>query len=225
MGSLKTFSRIFLLLFFLVVILDILAIINDSVFWQTLSKPLIIPSLAAYYLSQSKSRNRWYVMALFFSFLGDVLLLDKTNLFLFGIASFLITQLVYIYIFSKGLLISSKSDKFKALAPFLLFFMVLITVLAPGLKNFLIPVVVYGIAISLFGSVSLLKHLVERDKASQLLLAGAVLFIISDSLIALNKFHEPQVYYPVAIMLTYSIAQYLIAAHMLLSERNTHQDG
>lgn len=223
MGFLRTFSRIFLLLFVLVALLDILAIINDNVFWQTISKPLIIPFLTAYYLSKSTSRNNWYVAALFFSFLGDVLLMDKNNLFLYGIASFLMTQLLYIYIFSKGLINSSKPFIIQALTPFLIFFVVLISILGPRLENFLIPVIIYGFAISLFGSVSLLKYLVTPNNAGQKLLVGAVLFIISDSMIALNKFHEPQSYYPVAIMLTYIIAQYLIAAHMLLSEKRADQ--
>ena len=37
-----------------------------------------------------------------------------------------------------------------------------------------------------------------------------IMFIASDSMIALHKFHEPKLFYPVAIMVTYVLAQYLI---------------
>ena len=221
MSNMNRLQRFFLFIFLLVSITDIIAILNDNSLWQTISKPLIIPALAAFYISGSKSRNKLYVLALIFSFLGDVLLLDKSNLFLFGIAAFLMTQLLYIAIFSKGLGKSTLAQKFSALFPFSLFFIILISILRPGLNDFLIPVVIYGLAISVFGSVSLLKYLVIKNGASLLLLIGAILFILSDSLIALNKFHEPRAFYSVTIMLTYIAAQYLISLFMLKSEKNT----
>jgi uncharacterized membrane protein YhhN len=53
-----------------------------------------------------------------------------------------------------------------------------------------------------------------------ILLSGALLFIASDSMIALNKFYSPHMIYPVAIMLTYALAQYLICHSMLLEEKS-----
>lgn len=214
-------SRVFLLFFLVVSVVDIVAILYGNSLWQTLSKPLIIPALIGYYLTSSKLRNKWYVIALFFSFAGDVLLLDKNNLFLFGIGAFLITQVLYVYIFSKGLSKLTLKEKLIAFFPFTLFFVALIKVLYPGLQGFLIPVLVYGAAISVFGSISLLKYLAKRDTASLCLITGAVLFILSDSMIALNKFHQTLSFYPIAIMATYIIAQYLIAVFMLRSEKNT----
>ena len=211
-------SKYFLLFFLLVSLVDIIAILNDNTLWQTISKPLIIPALMFYYVARSKARNKWYILALIFSFLGDVLLLDKSNLFLFGIGAFLMTQLLYVYIFSKGLSKSSWRKRILAFLPFLIFFFALIQVLKPGLNGFFVPVVIYGVAISIFGAISLLKHLVNKDSASLSLISGALLFILSDSMIALHKFHESRSIYPVAIMLTYILAQYLIAMFMLKSE-------
>lgn len=209
-----------LLIFILVSLIDICAILLGNSLWQTLSKPLIIPALIAYYLIRTTSMNKWYVIALIFSFAGDVLLLDKSNLFLMGIAAFLITQLLYISIFAKGLKDSSFVNKLKALLPFLVYFIVLITVLKPGLQDFFIPVLIYGLAISLFGTVALLNYLIKRDMISLRLFTGAVLFILSDSLIAFNKFHHERSFYPVIIMITYIVAQYLIATYILKSEKN-----
>lgn len=216
----KRFSRPVFFFFLLVSFLDVAGVFFENSLLQTVCKPLIIPSLIVWYLTKTDTMNKWYVMALFFSFAGDVLLLDKTNFFILGIGAFLITQVIYIFIFSKGLAKVYWQKKMVSIVPFLLFYSVLISVLAPKLNNLLIPVMVYGIAISIFGTIALLKHLVDKNRLSMTLLQGAILFIISDSMIALNKFHEEQTFYPVTIMLTYVIAQYLIAHYMLQSESN-----
>jgi uncharacterized membrane protein YhhN len=46
--------------------------------------------------------------------------------------------------------------------------------------------------------------------AATLMIGGAVLFISSDSILAINKFYEPFEFAGIAIMLTYGIAQLLI---------------
>jgi len=216
--SFKRFSKPLFLFFILVSFVDVLAIFLENPFLQSICKPFIIPSLMAWYLAKTNAPNKLYLIALFFSFIGDVLLLDKINLFIFGIAAFLITQVIYIFIFSKGLAKASWQKKITSLVPFLLFYSVLISVLAPNLNELLIPVMVYGIAISVFGTVALLNYLYDKNKNTLLLLQGAILFIVSDSMIALNKFHEEQSFYPVTIMLTYILAQYLIASYMLKTE-------
>ena len=214
----KKFSKPVFLFFILVSFLDVAGIFLQNPLIQTVCKPMIIPSLIAWYLVKTDRINKWYVTALFFSFIGDVLLLDKLNFFIFGIAAFLITQVIYIFIFSKGLAKISWQKKLTSILPFLLFYSVLISVLAPNLNDLLIPVMIYGMAISIFGMVALLNYLADKNKLNMSLLQGALLFILSDSMIALNKFHEPQTFYPVTIMLTYIIAQYLIATYMLGSE-------
>lgn len=214
----KNFSKPVFYFFILVSFLDVAGIFLENSLLQTICKPLIIPALIVWYLTKAEKVNKWYVTALFFSFIGDVLLLDKINFFIFGIAAFLITQLIYIFIFSKGLARINWKKKITSVIPFLLFYSVLISVLAPNLNDLLIPVMVYGIAISIFGTVAFLNYLADKSSLSMTLLQGAILFILSDSMIALNKFHEQQAFYPVTIMLTYIMAQYLIAKYMLQSE-------
>lgn len=100
----------------------------------------------------------------------------------------------------------------------LLRFDYLIGLLKPNLGELFYPVVVYGVAVSIFGLVATLNFVTTRTKASLFLVVGAMLFVISDSMIALNKFHEPQTIYPVAIMVTYILAQYLIYRFVIRKE-------
>jgi uncharacterized membrane protein YhhN len=73
--------------------------------------------------------------------------------------------------------------------------------------------------ISVFGITALQNYLTRNDAASGILLLGALLFIASDSMIAINKFLEPHMVYPVAIMLTYVLAQYFIYQYVVATER------
>jgi uncharacterized membrane protein YhhN len=213
----NSFVRLVTWLFFSVSLLDVIGVVVQDPRLQLIFKPLIIPCLILLYFVSTKSRNSWYVAALFFSFLGDVLLLDKNNMFLYGIAAFLITQLLYVFIISKDLTKSDWKTKSLAALPFLIFFTALINILKDGLGDFLVPVIIYGLAISVFGFVSLLNYLLRKDQSSLILLGGAVLFILSDSMIALHKFYEARAIYPAAIMITYIMAQYMIFSYRIKS--------
>jgi uncharacterized membrane protein YhhN len=210
-----SFSNTGTWIFFAISLLDVTGVVLNNSLLQLIFKPLIMPSLILLYYISSKRKNKWYIVAMVFSFLGDVLLLDKSNMFLYGIAAFLITQLVYVFIISKELPRSHWKTKLIASIPFLAFFIILIKVLKPGLGEFFLPVVIYGAAISVFGMVSLLNYTLRKDNSSLVLLLGAVLFILSDSMIALNKFYEAAPLYGLAIMVTYILAQYLIFRYML----------
>ncbi len=216
----KQFAKLFLFLFFIVGILDLVAIVMGYTLLETIVKPMIMLSLMAVYFFSTKKMNLWYMLAMAFSFLGDVFLLDKNGMFLYGIAAFLITQLVYIKIIYGRLNLSSKKQKLLAILPFLLFFMVLIGILKENLNDLLIPVVVYGATISVMGMVALLNYLSKKSIENLILLVGASLFILSDSMIALNSFYQPKAFYGFTIMLTYILAQYFIYKYMILSKKD-----
>ncbi len=212
-------SKVLITVFLIVSLLDIVAVAMDYPVMQAVFKPMIMLSLmAAYYFSVSKI-NPWYLLAMAFSFLGDVLLMDKNNLFLAGIAAFLGTQLIYIFILKKRLKKGRTLDLLISIVPFLIFYSLLITVLQKNLGTLTIPVMVYGMAISIFGMAALLLYLQNKNFSTRMLLWGAILFIISDSMIALQKFHDARSWYPVAIMATYVMAQFLIFRFMIATER------
>lgn len=209
------------ILFFAVSILHIIGILTNNSFFQIVFKPLIILSLIALYYDSVDKVNKWYVFALLFSFIGDVLLMDKVNYFIFGIGAFLITQVLFIKIISAQLKKSTLTQKILAAIPFLVFFALLIFVLKDDLNELFYPVAFYGFTISVFGMMSLLNYLVDRNSpASEYLLFGALIFIASDSMIALHKFYETKIFYPVAIMITYFLAQYFIYKFMVKLKNN-----
>lgn len=212
------------ILFFTVSILDIIGVAINSSLLQVIFKPMIMLSLMVLYYYSVEKKNNWFLLALAFSFLGDVLLMDKNNLFLYGIAAFLMAQVIYIKLIVGQLNKSGVQQKILAIIPFAIFIIVLLGVLKDNLGEFLIPVIIYGLTISIFGIVSLLNYLSDRSKIALILLVGAVLFILSDSMIALFKFHDPKAIYPIATMITYVLAQYLIYQFMTAQNDNLTND-
>jgi len=204
------------ILFFAVVIADVFAIISNNEQIRFVSKPLLMTFLALVYLFSVKKPKGIYILGLFFSFLGDVFLLGTgQEFFMLGLASFLLAHIIYIKITSSYLDANLTAKMISSAFPFVLFFCLLLYLVADQLGNLLVPVIVYGVTISTFGSVAFLLYRTLKSVPNQWLFIGAIFFIISDSLIALNKFHEPRAYYGLLIMLTYILAQFLICKAMI----------
>lgn len=212
--SQKNISKFATLLFLLISCIEIVGVAIDSALIQLLFKPLIIPSLILLYYCSAQKRNYWYIAALFFSFLGDVFLLDKQDYFLFGVGAFLVTQLLYIKLMLGQVKDAKWVQVIFAAIPFGIYLSVFLSVLKPNLGELFVPVFVYGLSLSLFGALALLNLILKRDQWSWILFVGALLFILSDSMIALNKFHEARDFYAVSIMVTYVSAQFLIYQYM-----------
>lgn len=86
----------------------------------------------------------------------------------------------------------------------------------------LIPVGIYMVVILIMAIVAYLRKGVVVNSSYQLVLVGALFFILSDSIIALNKFYQPLTGSNISIILTYALAQYLIVNGILKSSITSH---
>jgi uncharacterized membrane protein YhhN len=205
------------ILFGVLVAVDILGITAGISIVHFIAKPLLIPGLILL-LKMSKTtvpRKSLLLTGLVFSWLGDMFLLfeDKNALFfIFGLASFLTTHIFYIIYFLK---IRSSADSLLKKQPWIVLLiagygLVLVWFLYPYLGDLKIPVMVYATVICGMLLCSLHIFLKVNKPANILYLLGASLFVLSDSLLALNKFYQPFAFAAVLIMLTYCAAQYFI---------------
>lgn len=207
-------------LFFIVLACDVYAIATNNKPLEMIFKPLLMPILASWYLLSVKKPSFWFLSALFFSFWGDVLLLFEEKYFVFGLASFLVAHLLYIKLTSTYLKKSiSVADFIKATAPFLLFFSAIIYVIYNNLNEMLAPVLVYGLVIACFGATTLVNYTYDKTRENLLLLLGAIIFIVSDSIIALNVFYKLSMLNNILIIILYSIAQFLICTAVIKNEQ------
>jgi uncharacterized membrane protein YhhN len=212
-------SRIIFFIFGLAVATDLFIGSRDLQGWRIVSKSLLMPLLAAAYYYDTRPLNAYsklFLTALFFSWCGDVLLLfDRTGelFFMAGLVCFLTAHLLYIRYF---LNIKSAQESYLRKRPLLYLAVVaylaeLLYVLWPTLGGMKIPVLLYGIIISTMLGVALWQYRRVSDHTAILFIAGAILFVVSDSLLALNKFREPISYAGIGIMLTYCLAQFFLA--------------
>ena len=222
----KVFKR-FTVLFSLLVISDLI-LGTQNLFFRQFTKPAIVGVLIIYFFRFGKTivpdtQFRWVILGLVFSLVGDVCLLYEgywPHFFTFGLGAFLIAHVCYCIAFIQQW--NSKTSG--------LFWLILILVLSYGtglfltLKNhlgpLLIPVIVY-IVLILCMFITALKRQEKVNKSSFLwVVIGALFFIISDSILAIDKFLTPISHSLIPIMTTYAFAQYSIVVGMLQSPRH-----
>lgn len=203
------------ILFLVVVILHFIGLFYNHLL-AFVSKPLLMTALVFVYLVSVQKANFWYVSALFFSFWGDVLLLFENQFFVLGLGSFLITQLLYTKLVGSFLKKTSLSKIIIISLPFVFYLFSFLYIILDKVIDVKLPVIVYALVISTFGALSFLYYLQQKTKASLWLFLGAVLFMLSDSIIALNRFYDTTIDAQVFIMLTYILAQYLICKSFIL---------
>ncbi len=148
--------------------------------------------------------SRFIFIGLLLSVIGDVLLEFSTSLFIYGLLAFLMAHLSYIVAFFK------RSIRIAPIPLVLLmaFGSVIYWFLYPGLGDMAHPVLIYIVVILIMSWRATAQG--NFNKNAIYPVAGALLFVASDSLIALNKFYVEIEYHRYLIMLSYWAAQSLI---------------
>jgi len=206
--------------FLLVSVVDLVGIIFKIPSLVFIFKPLILLSLLVLYSVSVSKRNKFYVLALIFSFFGDVFLLFSGELyFIVGLGSFLIAHILFIKIVLNRIQKSTVLNIIKSIIPFFILLVVLLSFLYSSLNELLIPVIIYGITITTFGVVAMLDYLNTKSMKSLIMLVGAIVFIASDSILAINKFYQPNEFLAISVMVTYIVAQYFIYRSMILDNK------
>jgi uncharacterized membrane protein YhhN len=217
---LKDRNIIWLYLFLLASLVDIIFLLEGNFEMRFFSKPLILLGLIVYFFQITRPiaatfLTKSILSALIFSWAGDILLLWP-HLFIYGLGAFLMAQICYIIGFK---LAQSGSNRLEQVNFIRIFFFNLPIYLAaaftfylinPNLGNLKIPVIIYIIVI-----VSMVATARERFKKCNSasfwqVFIGAVFFFISDGAIAISKFFRDFPESGIVIMGTYVIAQLLI---------------
>ncbi|MCJ8206987.1 lysoplasmalogenase [Pseudomonas sp. RGM2987] len=154
--------------------------------------------------------RRWISLGLIFSLIGDVLLAWPGDLFVFGLGAFLLAHLAYL----KAYLSDCRRPALLPLALALGIGAALLGILmSSGLGPLLVPVLVYGLAISamLWRALARLGTDVPQ-RSAWLAAAGALAFVFSDSLIGIDRFVSPFQAAPYLIIVSYWLGQWGITA-------------
>ncbi len=214
---------IFAVIFCVLALLEIIGIATNSIVLQISAKPLLMPTLVIYlFFSFVKTPGKKLIYAaLVFATLGDVFLLFEFMqpvFFMIGLGCFLLTHIFYIIFFFS---IKSPHPSFYRKEPWWLLLIYaysfgLLILIYPGLGKLEIPVVVYAIVLTAMMMAGIHVLTKVNRPANKLYVWGAALFVLSDSLLAINKFYHKFPLAGVAIMITYCAAQFLIVQAFIL---------
>lgn len=241
-------ARSLLSAYVLVGVLNVIAVASANVPAEQLTKPLLMPLLIAWLIVEGRrSRSAslaFLLVGLVFAWIGDLLLLgDGELLFAVGLAAFLVTQVAYAVAFARvpglrfrrGILTPPRGPvhglvaQHRALVlPFVAYLVVLALQVWPTAGVLRAPLLVYGCALLAMSVCAL--NLVHRmpAKAAWVTFAGSVLFVVSDSLIAMTALEaqgslNDARLVDAIVMLTYVAAQGLIALGLLTGVRDVAQ--
>jgi len=211
-------------LLFVYCAIGLLYLVADNVGWPYLAittKPMLLSTLLFYFLSANKRNHSVFsksiIGGLIFSFIGDSLLLFEGELFfVFGLLSFLVTHLFYTRAF-----LNLADSKFRTLFTkrkiatglFVLLLISLMAFLWSDLGDLRWPVLIYSSVISMMCLAAYHLKGAVSTKIFTLIFFGALLFMFSDSMIALDKFKTGQLNLPfprLLIMIPYIVAQLMI---------------
>ena len=217
----KSQKNSFFTTFSIIFLGNILTHLLDIPVLETISKPMIMLSLLAYFYLNTKGTSfkklrGILITSIIFSWFGDVSLLlestEKPYFFILGLGSFLVAHVLYVIAFYQ---MTQKQKGFVQKNPFwLIVFLVfgggIYVFLLPQLKELALPVFVYMLSIVSMSVFALnLKGLI-RPTLFNMIFIGSLLFIFSDTCIAINKFVLPFNLARVTIMSSYILAQLLI---------------
>lgn len=186
---------------------------SDSSFF----KVLLMPVLGIFYFSSFRNFSILVVLALFFSWLGDIFLIKtKMKDVLFGIFCFSLAHIFYIFQLTK--LIEFKNLNYIFISVLIVLYfglsifvsMVLKEYATKILKKYTNVIFIYSSLLSLLSIFSILVGLNSKFLVSVYLILGSNLFMLSDSILSYNLFVKREKITDILVMLTYGLAQLFI---------------
>ena len=183
------------------------------------TKPALMITLILYFLSAVKGTNfkdkTHFISAMIFALLGDTFLMfqrQNSLFFMLGLGAFLLMQIGYSLFFNREIKIK-KSLLFRKpywIILVIVYALTLYKIVSENVGGLKGAILVYTIciatmllsAINRFGQIS--------QNSFRWVFFGALFFLISDSVLAINKFAGAVPYAGFWIMSTYTLAQYLI---------------
>lgn len=230
MMRIKTVSLKHFIFYFLFSAIHLTAILSGNGFkiLSSITKPLLMPALMIVFYRLTSNREnpqrKFVLAALMLSWFGDVsLMLQEKNSvwFLIGLVCFLIAHLSYIMAFTRNNYNRPEASHFLLRKKpwltllFVAYAIAIFFMIHEGLGDMLIPVIVYMCVILLMGMSALNRFGKVSSRSFAEVFCGALIFMLSDSLLAINKFSQPITSASFLIMLTYITAQFFIVKGMI----------
>lgn len=216
----SSMKYVFLAAFILSTAVHLVASIRKDTRMRNISKPFLLLSLLGFYVLAARSASAAIVLALIFSWIGDVLLIPNgVKWFTAGGISFMISHAFFVlgYIkdidFSRipGLLVVALAIFFAAVVAYIF------SKLKPYLpKALFYPMFLYLLINGTMNCFAIFRGVSIPTAATIITAIGAALFFISDTSLFFVRFKKnSRLKTHFLVMLTYSIGEFLIVCGLL----------
>lgn len=185
------------------------------------SKPFIIFSLLLFYCFSAEPIKATVVLALIFSWIGDILLIpDGIKWFTAGGISFMISHFFFVLSYMQDVNFSKINPIVVAVLG--IFFFTIVFFIFRRLKPLLpkalfYPMYLYLLINGAMNCFAIFRYLSNKDLAGIITVIGAALFFVSDSSLFFVRFDKnSRLKTHFLVMLTYSIGEFLIVLGLIL---------
>jgi uncharacterized membrane protein YhhN len=180
---------------------------SDALYWAF--KPLTTILIAALAFRRGRGRYARAVFAgLLLSLAGDVLLIPP-GLFVAGLAAFLAAHVAYLFAFTRDAPPGARLLPFAVVAAVALGILALLWPRLPAGLG--LPVLAYVAMLGAMTAQAFARHAVLRESGARRAAIGGALFLASDALLAIDRFHTALPLDALLVLGTYYPAQLLIA--------------
>lgn len=214
-------KKLFSVIFLIVLFIDLVFTNIDYLYeYRYITKPWIVITLVIHFYWNSLHllpKERLLVfLALAFSLIADfILITDSMTSLIIGMSMFILAKICYAILFS----FRARFD-IDRLLPFLavvlLYCLFIIYFVYDGVGELFIPVLVYIFVTLTMAKMAYLRYNMVNKNSYYHVLAGAALFMISETIMGFYSFYEPLPYTYTSVLLTYGLSQFFTIRGIIL---------
>jgi uncharacterized membrane protein YhhN len=212
-------------LFWFVALVNIWALYTQNTLIDLITKPLLIPLLILYYISHKK-RDSTYFLIQFISWVGSLFFIGETPLTtITGIICFWAAILLYTYVIIQHLDVPVYNNlrKPKRIIPliiYLIYFILVITLLGPNLKGLFGVITAYALTITFLCFTATIYYLEDpKNQFRFYLLIGILLLFLDASIICYQLFNHGNTIISLSVRIIFILAHYLICLYFVLGHQ------
>lgn len=174
---------------------------------------ILIISIVIIFPSSDEKYKIFILVGLLFSLIGDVFLIFPERHFTKGLIAFLVGHIFYIFAF---LIPQRFNFTVWIFLPIVLLSILYLKIILPYSGKKTLPVIIYIVIIAIMGWTALERFHNIQTFGTLFAAIGAVLFMLSDSILAYNKFRKQFSSAELIILSTYYAAQWLLALSVII---------
>ncbi|MDP2159292.1 MAG: lysoplasmalogenase family protein [Flavobacterium sp.] len=210
-------------LYVLVAIVLAIGVTVENKFAISFTRPTLLPILILIYWFSSKKRDVYYLVALIFAAISNIVLMFEADQFLlYAVLFFLFFRFLTFILVIKYTIKIRLLPIMLGTMPFLaiLFYCILLTEMNLG-DNFF-PSVFNAILISMMAGIAVSNYYFEEDLKNTLLLISTILFTVLIFVFVIENFYMEILVFQTIRTICFSIGHYLFFKYIILAEKSNN---